>query len=86
MTKDQVLIRAKDVTLLISILTLLGLLFGPMRKVFMLEQTIDDVAGLKKDVGDDKTAIAVINSQYADINSQLKEIKWQLRGMNNDRR
>lgn len=79
--KDKILIRAKDITLMLSVLTLLGFLFGPAKKIFQLEQTIEDVKDLKTDVGVTKTNIAVINAQYADIQKQLEQVNWQLRAM-----
>lgn len=79
--KDKILLRAKDITLMVSIITLLGFLFGPAKKIFQLEQTIDDVRELKTDVGMTKTNVAVINAQYADIQKQLEQVNWQLRAM-----
>lgn len=79
--KDKILIRAKDIAMVISILTLLGFLIGPSKKIFQLEQTIEDVKALKLDVFQNTTNIAVINAQYADIQKQLEQVNWQLRAM-----
>lgn len=79
--KDKILLRAKDVGLLIAIFTLLGFLVGPMKKIFQLEQTLEDVKELKISSNENKTNIAVIASQYTDISKQLEQINWQLRRM-----
>jgi uncharacterized coiled-coil protein SlyX len=81
-TKDTFLIRSKDVGLLIAILTLAGLVLGPMKKVFQLEATIGKVEKLEDRVNGNEKNIAVINSQYADISKQLDQINWQLRRLN----
>lgn len=82
--KDKILLRAKDIGLLIMIFTLLGFLVGPMKKMFQLDQTIEDVKELKAQVSDTKINIAVINTQYTDIKEQLKQMNWQLRRIKND--
>lgn len=80
--KDKILLRAKDIGLLIMIFTLLGFIVGPMKKVFQLEQTIEDVRELKQKEAITSTSIAVINAQYADIQKQLEQMNWQLRRIN----
>lgn len=80
--KDKILLRAKDVGLLLMIFTLLGFIIGPMKKIFQLEQTIEDVKELKTHEAATTTSIAVINSQYADIQKQLEQMNWQLRRIN----
>lgn len=93
MMTDKILIRAKDIGLLISILTLFGFLFGPMKKIFVFEQTVVEVAELKSEMQkaseiatDNKVKIAIVNTQYVEISKQLDQINWQLRRMRDDRR
>lgn len=93
MTKDQVLIRAKDVTLMISIITLLGLVIVPVKKIFKFDETIEKVAKLETKQETMQAAqivtdrnLAVVSAQYAEIGKQLDQINWQLRRMRDDRR
>ncbi len=81
--KDKILIRAKDVTLVIAVLTMLGMFIGPMKKIFLLDETIDKVNKLQ-DMGYERDKqIAIINTQYADIEKQLEQMNWQLRKLRN---
>lgn len=79
--KDKILIRAKDIVLMISILTMLGMFLGPMRKIFKVEETILDVEKLKEEAVSAKIERAVTNTQLADMVKQLEQINWQLRRM-----
>lgn len=83
MTKDNFLIRAKDVSLLIAILTLMGMFVGPMKKIFQLDDTISKMDKIQDQVNSNKTDIAVVNAQYAQISKQLDQISWQLRRIKN---
>lgn len=83
---DKILLRAKDIGLLIGVVSLLGMFFGPLKKVFQMEETITKMAKLEDRVGGHDSSIAVINSQYADIQKQLEQMNWQLRRINNERR
>lgn len=83
--RDKILIRAKDIGLLIMIVTLMGFLIGPMKKVFQMEQTIEDVRELKIEASQTKTNFAVINSQYNDIQKQLEQMNWNIRRINHNK-
>lgn len=79
---NQFLIRAKDVSLIVAILTLLGFVISPMRKIFEIEAMIGRVSKLEDVVASNTNNIAVINAQYADIQKQLEQINWQVRKIN----
>lgn len=85
MNNDKVLIRAKDISLLIMVLTLLGLIAGPAKRIFQLDDVIVKVEKLSNDVADTKTNQAVTNAQYADIKGQLERINWQLQKLSQNR-
>lgn len=79
--KDQVLMRTKDLSLLLLLLSVLGLVLGPIKRVFRMDETITKVEKLEEKVNKSQMDIAVIGSQYADITKQLDNINWQLRRM-----
>lgn len=80
--KDKILLRAKDIGLLISIIILLGMILGPMKKAFIWDQTAEKVEKLEEKFNQQSNDMAVIKSQYADISKQLDSIQWQLRRIN----
>lgn len=83
--KDKILIRAKDISLLILVLSLFGLIAGPMKKIFKLEDTIQDVIVLKQESAAHKQNIAVVNANLENISKQLDQINWHLSRMRRDR-
>lgn len=93
MTKDQVLIRAKDIGLIISVVTLFGMLFGPLKKFVYMEAAAAEIPALKKELSDtrEKTNRNELNNAVAmakleDISKQIDQVLWQLRRMRDDRR
>lgn len=82
--KDKVLIRAKDISLLILVLTFFGMIAGPLRKVFILESLIAKVDKIEEVSFQNRTDNAVNKAQYQEISEQLRQINWQLRNMNNN--
>lgn len=80
--KDKILLRAKDVSLLIMVLTFLGLVMGPLKKVFKLDDMIQKVEKLEDKTYSNSEAIAVVIAQNKEIGEQVKQINWQLRSMN----
>lgn len=79
---NQVLIRAKDIGLLIAILTLVGMILGPLKKTYQWDETVQDVAELKKEIRTQSEEIAVTKSEFDQISKQLDQINWQLRRLN----
>lgn len=67
------------------VLTLLGLIAGPAKRIFQLDDVIVKVEKLSNDVADTKTNQAVTNAQYADIKGQLERINWQLQKLSQNR-
>lgn len=82
MTQDKVLIRAKDIGLLALVLTVLGMLCGPLKKVYQWNDAVEKVAQLELQVNSQDKQIAVNQSQYEQIQKQLEQINWQLRRIN----
>lgn len=81
--KDKILLRAKDISLLVLVLTLFGMLLGPLKKTFIWDQTASKVEKLEDKMNAQSSDMAVIKSQYSDISKQLDSIQWQLRRLNN---
>lgn len=81
--KDKILLRAKDIGLLVMVITLIGMLLGPLKKTFVWDETARKVEILENRMGIQETNSAVNQSQYAQISKQLDQINWQLRKMRN---
>lgn len=81
LNKDQILIRAKDITLVVTILTLLGFAFVPFKKFFQFDEAVGKIATIESGLQSVKQDVAVTNAQYAMITKQLEQINWQLRTM-----
>lgn len=77
--KDKILLRAKDISLLVLVLTFLGLLTGPLKKVFKLDDMISKVERLEEKTYSNSENIAVIISQNKEIMEQMRMINSQLR-------
>ena len=71
--------RSKDAAIIAAILSLFGMLWGPMKKIVVLDQTIVKVEKLEDKVAANTQSLAVTDSRYQDINKQLEQINWQLR-------
>ncbi len=86
MDRDKILLRAKDITLIISVLTMLGLLLGPVKQFIRIQAVADDVIMMKQDMratiaqtNANTTAIAVVSTQYESISKQLESIQRDVR-------
>lgn len=77
--KDKILLRAKNISLLVLVLTFLGLLTGPLKKVFKLDDMISKVERLEEKTYSNSENIAVIISQNKEIMEQMRMINSQLR-------
>lgn len=85
--KDKILLRAKDISLFIMILTLFGLIMGPMKKLFKLESVIEDVEKMKPLVISHDTKIAINDERWAQVQRELQSINRKLdRGRRLDHR
>lgn len=76
--KDKILLRAKDIGLLVAIFTLLGFIWGPLKKTFKWDQAVEKVEKLEDRVNRLDSNVAVINSQYEDIKRELMRINRKL--------
>lgn len=79
---NKILLRARDIGYLVGLLTLFGMFFGPMKRVFQMSETIEKVAKLEDKVSTQSENLAVVSSQYKEISKQLDQINWQLRRLN----
>lgn len=82
MDKDKILLRAKDIALLVSILILAGLLLNPIRKTFEWDMAVKKVEALEDKVSANSTALAITRSQYDEIIKNLEKINRRLDRMN----
>ncbi len=79
---DKFLIRAKDIALLATILTLIGAILGPIKKAYQWDEAVTKVQDLQSRVDADDRNIAVVQSEFTEISKQLEQINWQLRRLN----
>lgn len=77
--KDKILLRAKDISLLLMVLTFLGFIAGPLKKMFKLEDMISKVEKLEDKTYSNSENIAVVIAQNKEIMDQIRQINWQLR-------
>lgn len=84
--KDKILIRAKDITMIVSIITLLGLVLSPVKKIFKFDDAVEKIAKLEDRMMINEREIATIDAHYADISKQLDQISWKLQRIRDDRR
>lgn len=77
--KDKILLRAKDLSLLVLVITFLGLVVGPLKKILKLDDMICKVEKLEDKTYSNSENIAVIIAQNKEIMEQIKQMSWQLR-------
>lgn len=83
--KDKILLRAKDLSLLILVLTFFGMIVGPLKKVFQLDDVIAKVAKLEDGAIVQNQNLAVLNAHYENIEKNLDQINYQLRRISRER-
>jgi hypothetical protein len=71
---DKVLIRAKDISLLILVLTFFGMVMGPLKKIFKLEDVIVKVEKLEASDDNQNEQLTVIKTQYTEIDRKLERL------------
>lgn len=84
--KDKVLLRTKDVAIIIMIVTVLGTLGTQFRKVYRWDDAVEKISQLEARVRAAETTNTVVVTQLDGIAKQLEQINWQLRRMNNNGR
>lgn len=75
---DRVLIRAKDLTLIVAVLTVAGALYAMTSKPAQWDQATRDIEELKPKVAANEIKLAVINAQYEAIQGELHAINRKL--------
>lgn len=75
---DRTLIRAKDIGLIVGILTVCGMLWKVGLKPFEWEQNTKEIAELKQSVKTHDLQLAQINAQYTSIKDELRSINRKL--------
>lgn len=76
---DRVLIRSKDIGLLIGILTLCGIVWTAYSKPARWDQTSADLAVIKPIVETHTIKLAVIDNKFDTIIEELKDIKHEIK-------
>jgi hypothetical protein len=79
MMKDSMFMKAKDVSIIIGIVTILGYLFRMSSHVTHWDDVVSDMAVIKPIIAADTAAIALLQSHYVDIKDDLAEIKKNTR-------
>lgn len=80
--KDKILLRAKDLGLLILVGTVLTMILGPLKRVYQWNEAVDRVSKLEERVSAEEKNIAVTQAEFDQIQKQLEQINWQLRRLN----
>lgn len=78
MNTDKVLIRSKDIGLIIGILTLAGMVWALAEKPFEWNQTTKDMEMLKPKVEEHDKQITTIGVQFTYIERELRAINRKL--------
>lgn len=84
--RDRVLLRTKDVSIIILICTLLGLIGTQTKKIYRWDETADKIVQLETRIRAAETTNTVVVTQLDSISKQLEQINWQLRRINNNGR
>ena len=84
--KDQVLLRTKDISLIVLIVTLLGVIGTQFKKFYRWEQAAEKIEQLEPRVRSTEQIGSVVTTQLTEISKQLDDIKWQMRRMQNNGR
>lgn len=79
--KDRVLLRTKDISIIILIVTVLGLFGTQFKKIYRWDETADKMAALEMRVATAERSTLVVSTQLEGISKQLEQINWQLRRM-----
>ena len=79
--KDRILIRAKDVSIIILILTVLGLVGTQFKRVYRWDEAVERLEKLEARVTANERVVVVISTQLEGISKQLDQVNWQLRRM-----
>ena len=85
-SKDQVLLRTKDISVIILIVTLLGVIGTQFKKIYRWEQAADKVEQMEPRLRNTEQIGTVVTTQLTEISKQLDDIKWQMRRMQNNGR
>lgn len=79
--KDRILIRAKDVSIIVLILTVLGLVGTQFKRVYRWDEAAERLEKLEVRVSNNERVVVVISTQLEGISKQLDQVNWQLRRM-----
>lgn len=79
--KDRVLLRTKDISVILLICTILGIIGTQFKKVYRWDETADRIVALEARVAASERSTLVVSTQLEGISKQLEQINWQLRRM-----
>lgn len=74
MTKDSFLIRAKDITLIVTILGLLGFMGNIYKKTYRWDEAAEKIDANEKVQHNQETDLAVIKAQLSVISSNVDSL------------
>lgn len=80
--KDQVLLRTKDISIILLVCTMLGLVGTQFKKVYRWDEAAERIIQLEIRVRAAETTNTVVVTQLDAIAKQLEQINWQLRRIN----
>lgn len=76
--KDRVLLRAKDISIMVLIVTILGIVGTQFRRVYRWDEAADKLDRLEARVSINEKGVTVIGTQLDGISKQLEQINYQL--------
>lgn len=86
MPRDKVLIRAKDISILLLVAAVLGILGTQFKRIYRWDETSDKVEKLEIRMTNSEHVSISINTQLEGISKQLDQLSWQLRRMQSNGR
>ena len=79
--KDQVLLRTKDISIILLVCTMLGLIGTQFKKIYRWDETADKMEKLEARVSANERITIQISTQLDGISKQLDQVNWSLRRM-----
>lgn len=84
--QDRVLLRTKDISVILLICTILGILGTQFRKIYRWDEAADRVVALEVRIRQTENVNTAVVARLDEISKQLDQVNWQLRRMNGNGR
>lgn len=78
---DRVLLRVKDVSIIVLICTVIGLVGTQLKHIYRWDEAADRLEKLEVRVSASEKVTVAISTQLDGISKQLDQVNWQLRRM-----